>query len=145
MTNEQRQLMQHWIEALRSGKYQQGLGCLKEYKRVGEEQVPHYCCLGVLCEVAAQHRPELDVSWVDDDYENTTTKRVRVAMTSDGDRNESYPPKVIMDEVGIDYDFSRQLADMNDSYKYDFKIIAAILEQYMNSTMMRDRLPYRLP
>jgi hypothetical protein len=37
------QIKQKWVEALRSGKYQQGQGILKG----GNE----YCCLGVLCEV----------------------------------------------------------------------------------------------
>jgi hypothetical protein len=32
-----------WVEALRSGKYKQGKGCLKK----GDE----YCCLGVLCDI----------------------------------------------------------------------------------------------
>ena len=39
-----------WIEALRSGKYDQGMGNLK----VGVSNDPAYCCLGVLCELAAE-------------------------------------------------------------------------------------------
>lgn len=34
-----------WLEALRSGKYQQGKGCLRSAS-------DNYCCLGVLAEVA---------------------------------------------------------------------------------------------
>jgi hypothetical protein len=34
---------QKWIDALRSGKYKQGKGCL----RSGD----NYCCLGVLCDI----------------------------------------------------------------------------------------------
>lgn len=37
-------MIDQWVEALRSGKYKQGKGCL----RYGD----NYCCLGVLCEVA---------------------------------------------------------------------------------------------
>ena len=37
-----------WVEALRSGKYQQGRGKLKR----SDDLKPTYCCLGVLCEVA---------------------------------------------------------------------------------------------
>lgn len=34
-----------WIEALRSGKYEQGIGRLKDYDG-------KYCCLGVLCDLS---------------------------------------------------------------------------------------------
>lgn len=37
-----------WISALRSGKYKQGVGKLKQ---VSEGRIQH-CCLGVLCELA---------------------------------------------------------------------------------------------
>lgn len=39
-----RKLREDWVTALRSGKYQQGRGRLKE----GTD----YCCLGVLCDVS---------------------------------------------------------------------------------------------
>lgn len=35
-----------WLEALRSGRYKQGVGCLRSDK-------DEYCCLGVLCDVVA--------------------------------------------------------------------------------------------
>lgn len=38
-----------WLEALRSGRYDQGMGNLK----AGDADDPAYCCLGVLCELAA--------------------------------------------------------------------------------------------
>lgn len=37
-----------WLEALRSGHYDQGVGNLK----AGDPDNPAYCCLGVLCELA---------------------------------------------------------------------------------------------
>lgn len=42
------QVKKQWVEALRSGKYQQG----REQLRVGLED--GYCCLGVLCDLHAQ-------------------------------------------------------------------------------------------
>lgn len=39
-----------WLAALRSGKYQQGTGVLKN----GD----HFCCLGVLCSIAGVERDE---------------------------------------------------------------------------------------
>jgi hypothetical protein len=44
---------QAWLEALRSGDYQQGRGALKQ-KDEGNGVV--YCCLGVACEVIAPER-----------------------------------------------------------------------------------------
>lgn len=38
-----------WVKALRSGKYRQGKGSLKEENLSGETE---FCCLGVLNEVA---------------------------------------------------------------------------------------------
>jgi hypothetical protein len=38
-----------WVEALRSGEYEQGQGMLCKMLADGTEE---YCCLGVLCEVA---------------------------------------------------------------------------------------------
>lgn len=32
-----------WADALRSGKYEQGKGCLRNYE--------HFCCLGVACDL----------------------------------------------------------------------------------------------
>ena len=42
------ELKQKWIDALRSGKYKQGTGRLKQIIN-GEST---FCCLGVLCDVA---------------------------------------------------------------------------------------------
>lgn len=39
-----------WVDALRSGKYKQGRGYLCQI----EEGEPHYCCLGVACELMCE-------------------------------------------------------------------------------------------
>jgi hypothetical protein len=62
----QAELRNRWIAALRSGRYAQGKGYLRQDDMDG---VARYCCLGVLCEVAG-------IEWVtpgnvttdDDDY-----------------------------------------------------------------------------
>lgn len=41
-------IKRRWVEALRGGKYKQTTGKLKETSGVG------HCCLGVLCEIAAE-------------------------------------------------------------------------------------------
>lgn len=43
-----------WVEALRSGKYQQGTGCLR--------MDDTFCCLGVLCDL---HAKETGGKWDD--------------------------------------------------------------------------------
>lgn len=40
--------MKRWVKALRSGKFKQGTGTLKQYNSKG---VAQHCCLGVLCEL----------------------------------------------------------------------------------------------
>ena len=47
------EIKQLWINALRSGKYQQGTGCLRKEDK--------YCCLGVLLDCYLDERNE---SWV---------------------------------------------------------------------------------
>jgi hypothetical protein len=41
-------IMKKWVKALRSGKFKQGTGTLKQYNRKGKAE---HCCLGVLCEL----------------------------------------------------------------------------------------------
>lgn len=43
-------IAQKWVEALRSGKYRQGAGVLRQESAKGDL----FCCLGVLCELAVQ-------------------------------------------------------------------------------------------
>jgi len=50
-----KELKRRWVEALRSGKYEQGNGCL----RFGSET---FCCLGVLADVADPEGWENDAS-----------------------------------------------------------------------------------
>lgn len=44
MNLQQKENLQHWIEALRSGKFNQTTGVLKSNS-------DGYCCLGVICEI----------------------------------------------------------------------------------------------
>ena len=49
MTPKQQEVRKQWVEALRSGKYEKCVGRLKYYG-----MSTRYCCLGVLCELAAK-------------------------------------------------------------------------------------------
>lgn len=47
-----------WVAALRSGEYQQGVGCLRRHTVA---QGDEFCCLGVLCDL--YHRETSRGSW----------------------------------------------------------------------------------
>lgn len=51
-----KRLKAKWVEALVSGKYQQGNGLLRDASTGG------YCCLGVLCEVAGARPYQIEAT-----------------------------------------------------------------------------------
>jgi len=48
--NPEKELIDQWLAALRSGDYNQGYGCLRHYD-YDNPQDSTYCCLGVLCDI----------------------------------------------------------------------------------------------
>lgn len=54
--NDEQDLRTRWIAALRSGKYKQGVGCLRD-------STDRMCCLGVLCDLVDPN------GWIDDGEE----------------------------------------------------------------------------
>lgn len=44
-----KEVAKKWVKALRSGKYKQGYGCLKQTNL--KKNKTYHCCLGVLCEL----------------------------------------------------------------------------------------------
>lgn len=133
--------MKKWIKALRSGKYKQGTGTLKQYDSKGNAQ---HCCLGVLCEL----------------YNETMKKNKKKTLPekiydNDSDFSHGYSrfggkkedlPKEVKDWAGMknsmgefytgityfgDYEVEKireNLADLNDSGK-KFKTISNIIEK----------------
>lgn len=124
--------MKKWIKALRSGKYKQGMGTLKQYNRKGEAQ---HCCLGVLCELYNQEMKK-------------NKKKTLPEKVYDNDSDFSYGycrfggkkedlPKEVMKWSGIKNSIGKfnlsdvqyeTLADLNDLGK-KFKGIADIIEK----------------
>lgn len=101
-----------WVKALRSGKYEQATGRLREEQTGGGYK---YCCLGVASDLCYKERhmkwqgrgtlPEIVQKWLGIDNSN---------------------PELVC-RVG---DARRQSAvDLNDSYKKDFEFIAAAIER----------------
>lgn len=99
-----------WLEALRSGKYQQTRKVLRDSNG--------YCCLGVLCDV-------MGVEWVKDDgcflvlYDNGEGRVGREA---------GMPPSEIMREAKLDELFAGVLAEGNDAGD-TFAELAARIEE----------------
>jgi hypothetical protein len=99
------ELKAKWIEALRSGRYEQGVGSLFDS---GDKT---YCCLGVLCDIHP------DISLDGDEY-------------FFGRENQGIllGPKFCK-AVGITKEQAKRLATMNDSEQWSFKEIADAIEK----------------
>lgn len=54
-----KEIKQKWLEALKSGKYEQGSGLLRDLNN-------RFCCLGVLCDVLQEPATKCDDSYLYD-------------------------------------------------------------------------------
>jgi len=98
-----------WIEALRSGKYEQGRGYLKKDNC--------YCCLGVICEI----NNKLDEhGWIvgGGNYYLSDSLEKEFNMNHNGYFK------------GFTIDENTCLTEMNDSGRYHFGQIAEVIELY---------------
>ena len=125
------QIKQKWIDALRSGKYEQGSEKLRS--------VTGYCCLGVLCDLYSQ---EHNVKWEFRGNEETNLQPMDYWYF---DEQSEFLPYSVMDwaklkthnptvrvhcEDSDDEDtryYTDEIANVNDS-GYDFSQIANIIE-----------------
>ena len=127
-------IMKKWVKALRSGKFKQGAGTLKQFNSKGQAQ---HCCLGVLCELYNKEMKKnkkkmlSETTWNNDsDFSHGYCKL--------GGKKEDLP-KDVMKWAGISnsmgafttdnpiYD-QYNLADLNDTGR-KFKTIANIIEK----------------
>jgi len=121
MTNwtkkQQKKHRKLWIEALRSGLYEQGTGFLRDIN-------DNYCCLGVACEVAIKNGLQLEVV-------NNSKQYSYYNYTE-------YTPQVVMDYFGlttksgkyvqVNHEKHDSLAENNDMDNMSFAEIADIIE-----------------
>lgn len=114
-----------WVEALRSGKYTQGVG---ELKTAGGS----FCCLGVLCDVVKDDAL-VKGEWQVDAYGSRN-------FAVDGDFSSTEPPHTV-DVRAInarsitrgDWSWSPLIARNdfnNDDYAFTFDVIADIIEEH---------------
>lgn len=115
MTTEE--VRKEWIRRLRSGEYEQGKGYLCFYGK--------YCCLGVLCEIAAEQKVvyrcetnEFEAVSFSGEHEETRVANKEVVEWA-GLRSANGMPK---NKNG------RCLAEMNDLLGKSFTEIADLLE-----------------
>ena len=124
------EVKQKWIDALRSGKYEQGSEKLRS--------VSGYCCLGVLCDLYAQ---EHNTEWEFRGYEETNLQPKDYWYF--GEQSEFLPdfvmewaelklncPVVKIDVEEDDEDpwfYNEGLADLNDS-GYTFMDLSKLIE-----------------
>lgn len=60
-----KQVMELWVKALRSGKYRKGRNRLCTISKNGNKK---WCCLGVLCDLYNEHNDPLKTEWKTDSW-----------------------------------------------------------------------------
>lgn len=105
-----KEIKKAWIEALRSGKYEQGKGYLKKDGA--------YCCLGVLCEINNKMEEYGCIIG--------TSNNVYLNENLEIEFNLNYNGRF----KGFEIDKISCLTEMNDSQKYTFEQIAEVIELY---------------
>jgi len=117
-----------WVAALRSGEYEQTGGMLRSNNG--------YCCLGVLCDLYAK---ETGMKWWEGGgkyamHGNDTMLPHEVrAWAHLADEFGAYV-EVETDEGGATYPpylANPSLTELNDSWAYNFKMIADVIEQQL--------------
>jgi len=120
-------IKQRWIDALRSGQYQQGVGCLRNAQN-------QFCCLGVLCDLYVEDNAELDSGAC---WEQGSGRDVSEYCLHD--TSEVLPEEVKewaeldMQNPGVrrpDHPFT-SLAVLNDTGRMTFDDIATVIEEHL--------------
>lgn len=120
MNNE---IKQKWVDALRSGEYQQGRHQLRNDDS--------YCCLGVLCDLFAENNPEqgkwyqnqVDDSWFFETDDDRFVGSLPVGVAEWAQLDDINPPVKI--DGGI-----ANIASVND-HGVPFDKIAQIIEEQL--------------
>lgn len=120
-----------WVAALRSGNYAQGTSRL----HAEEDGQDTFCCLGVLCDIAAQRGV----------VGSTRFKACGCGSYECGlnyyeyDSETGYLPPSVQEWAGLEsanpavlhFDGTTELSDLNDREGLNFKQIADLIEAYL--------------
>ena len=121
-----------WVDALRSGRYEQGVGGLRTQTDDGDR----YCCLGVLCDIL----PEVVWEAPSEASGDRRYTAVYVETTDDPDdlperaRHAGYLPYDLANALGLSVENTRagqtqtNLASLNDTGA-SFAHIADVMEE----------------
>jgi len=104
-----KEVKQKWIKALRSGRYKQTQGVLREKCNNDKDS---FCCLGVLCNVLNRRKWKKDYNgyYSYDSYEDVVPLDVRK-------------------EIGLTESKQNKFLSLNDEENYNFKQIADYIEK----------------
>jgi len=125
--------IEKWVEALRSGEYRQGKGYLNRKNKRGQSL---FCCLGVACEVARKNgvavdmKKELGGGEVGDDiqwYDGTSTTLPPSVQKWLGLRNNN--PYVLDRRNADTMEGYQSLSFINDIAGADFNEISDMIER----------------
>lgn len=119
-------IKQKWIEALRSGEYVQGTGCLHNADNGS------FCCLGVLCDLADQEG--IITSFGSEEDHDGLNGNVYTY-----DSEKFVLPKSVRDWAGIAQDNPlmstgmnlMDIAELNDHYRYNFERLAELIDDQL--------------
>lgn len=106
------ELKTQWLQALRSGNYEQGTAYLANYSQ-GKTK---FCCLGVLCEVAGVQRIKNEDKKVFE-YGNL--------------RAHSLFYWDLLSHFGLTEEQQKHLAKLNDGVRHNFPQIADYIERHI--------------
>jgi hypothetical protein len=112
------EIKHRWIEALRSGEYEQGQECLHNHNE------NTFCCLGVLCDL---HAKETNTNWVNYPEEG---------YPSDYLGYDVILPDEVIDWSGLEDHNPRvtptlSIAAYNDQKGYSFDQLADLIEKHL--------------
>ena len=121
------EIAHRWAERLRSGRHQQGKGSLVQ-RPLAQDKTCFYCCLGVLCEMAAEAHMVVDHGW--------NGERFVVAVKVYGEKQEhGVLTREVMEWAGIKTETAvlpnkDRLVTLNDSGS-TFEEIADTIEKFV--------------
>lgn len=119
------EVKQLWLEALRSGEYQQGREKLRDDK-------DRYCCLGVLCELYREKVSNGADLWCADETDHKYSMFLESAYIPEAvyiwAGLESNDPKVEAETEAYYPAVQVELISLNDDHKWDFLAIADAIE-----------------
>ena len=127
-----KEVMKKWVKALRSGKFKQGAGTLKQYNSKGEAQ---HCCRGVLCELYNSEMKKSKKKTIPEKiYDNDMD--FSFGYSRFGGSKEDLPREVMkwsgiensLGQFNLSDNHYETLADLNDLGR-KFKTIADIIEK----------------